>query len=251
MFDDFFSLDGRAFIPFGTSHVVMLIIYGVGLVLLIFFSTSKKRSFYPKTYNLVRWFLFFWLVTSEVSYQAWTIATGIWSLSEHIPLHLCGIASITVALALLLQNKLLGYLSFYIGFIPPLLALITPELPYDYSHFRYWKFFVHHIVISWASLFVILTSSSTLTYLSVLRSFGILLIYAAFIGFFVNPVINANYLFLRETPLANTPLDYFGTGVLYYVNLCLVALIVFSVQWAAIHFLKKRQEFAKPLRRIG
>ncbi len=37
------------------------------------------------------------------------------------------------------------------------MALITPELPYDYPHFRYWKFFIHHIVISWSSIFLVVT----------------------------------------------------------------------------------------------
>ncbi len=239
MYDAFFSVEGNTFISFHTSHLIMLFIYLIGFILLILFSTLKTRSSYGRIYTMIKWFLFILLVMSEVSYQVWSATSGIWILSEYIPLHLCGIASITAAIALLLQNKKLATLTFYIGFIPALLALITPELPYDFPHFRYWKFFLHHIAISWASLFLILTSSISLKYSSMLKSYGLLLIYAAFIGFIINPALNSNYLYLRDTPLSNTPLDYFGDGMLYYVNLCLVALAVFSLQWGIVRFFKK------------
>ncbi|WP_042220739.1 YwaF family protein [Oceanobacillus manasiensis] len=247
MYDAIFSVEGEPFVIFKISHLVMLSIYFVGFILIIYFNSLKRQPFYKRIYNIIRWSLFILLILSEISYQIWSASTGIWNLKEHIPLHLCGVASITAALTLLLQNKMLATLTFYIGLVPALIALITPDLLYNFPHFRFWKFFVHHIVISWASLFVIVTSSITLKYRSLLISYGLLLIYAAFIGFIVNPILDVNYLYLRNTPISNTPLNYFGDGVLYYVNLCLVALTVFSIQWAIVRYFQNRKDSAEPL----
>ncbi|GAB3062891.1 YwaF family protein [Virgibacillus ainsalahensis] len=222
----FTSLDGVPFEAFGTNHVIMLIIYITGIILLL--TTYKKIISNQLMYNAVRWILFGLLVLSEVSYQTWTAVNGIWSLAEHTPMHLCGIAGITGAIALVTHNKKLIIITFFIGFIPAFLALVTPELPYDFPHFRFWKFFVHHIAISWTGIFLVVTSNVKITFKSMLESYGYLIMYAAIIGFIINPWLDANYLYLSATPEASTPLDLLGSGIGYYINLCLLGLIVFT-----------------------
>ncbi|QGS67861.1 hypothetical protein CV093_01195 [Oceanobacillus sp. 143] len=113
-------------------------IYAIGLIL--FFFMRKQDGMDSRAYNIIRWSLFSVLVLSEVSYQIWTATNGIWSLSEYIPLHLCGIASIIGAIALASLNQRLIVISFFIGFIPAFLAIITPELPYDFPQFRFLQF---------------------------------------------------------------------------------------------------------------
>lgn len=229
MSDWFNEQHGEPFIAFGASHVAALVIYFAGLILLFF--TYKKFKNNTALYNILRWSLFTILVLSEISYQTYTITNGIWSLQEHIPLHLCGIASITGAIALVTHNKTLINLTFFIGLIPAFAALVTPELPYDFAHFRFWKFFFHHAAISWVSVFLILTSSVKITFKSTMQAYGLLLIYAAIIGFLVNPWLGSNYLYLSATPTASTPLDLLGDGIWYYVNLCLLGIVVFLGQF--------------------
>ncbi|WP_373894731.1 YwaF family protein [Virgibacillus natechei] len=221
----FNDLHGEPFIAFGSNHITILIIYFVGLITLLL--TYKRILANPSTYNFIRWTLFVLLILSELSYQVWTAANGIWNLRDHMPLHLCGIAGITGAIALVTYNKKLITITFFIGLIPAFLALVTPELPYDIPHFRFWKFFIHHMTISWVGIFLVVTSSVKITFKSTLEAYVYLLIYAAMIGFFINPVLNSNYLYLSHTPSANTPLDLLGSGAWYYINLCLLALVVF------------------------
>ncbi|UJL46604.1 TIGR02206 family membrane protein [Virgibacillus sp. NKC19-16] len=221
----FSDIHGEPFIAFGSSHITVLIIYFVGLITLLL--TYKRILTNPSTYNFIRWTLFVLLILSELSYQVWTAANGIWNLRDHMPLHLCGIAGITGAIALVTHNKKLITITFFIGFVPAFLALMTPELPYDYPHFRFWKFFIHHMAISWVSIFLVLTNAVKITFKSTMQAYGYLLLYAAIIGYFINPVLDSNYLYLSHTPSANTPLDLLGSGVWYYINLCLLALVVF------------------------
>ncbi|WP_200411702.1 YwaF family protein [Virgibacillus salexigens] len=221
------------FNQFGISHVIILVIYIVAFVLIIALSHHQHtQKFFVQ---LTHWLLFTILILSEISYQWWTLTTGIWNLQEHIPLHLCGIASITGAIALATKSQKLSYITFYIGFIPALLALITPELPYDFPHFRYWKFFIHHMAISLTSIFLLLFIVQSITFRSVLETYGYLLAYAIFIGFIINPLFQSNYLYLSSTPTAKTPLDLLGDGWLYYLSLCILAFLVFVVCYMVIY----------------
>ncbi|AQQ51881.1 YwaF family protein [Planococcus lenghuensis] len=226
------------FIPFSASHLTVLAVAGAGIVFLFLLKNRLKNE--PHKFQWLRWTLLILLVVSEISYQSWTAAVGIWSFSGHVPLHLCGIASVIAILALLTWSRPLVQAAFYFGVIPAFLALITPELPYGYEHYRFWKFFVHHTAIPWACLFLALSKPSFITFRSVFAVFAFLLVYAAIIGFFINPRFEANYLYLSQLPTAATPLRFFGSGIWYYINLSAAALVLFLGQYGVWRlFIKK------------
>ncbi|TFJ92397.1 TIGR02206 family membrane protein [Lentibacillus salicampi] len=229
MAEIFLEKNGEPFAAFGISHGTVLFFYFLGAVSLLLF--SKKILNKASAYNIIRWSLFSLLVLSEISYQTYTALNGIWSMGEHMFFHLCGVAGVTGAIALVNHHKQLIQITFFIGLIPSLLALVTPELPYDFPHYRYLKFFIHHMTISWTSIFLVVSHPVTISFHAVLKTYMYLLIYAAIIGFLVNPLLGSNYLYLSQTPTANTPLDLLGSGVWYYVNLCVLAFVVFLVQY--------------------
>ncbi|KGX84748.1 YwaF family protein [Pontibacillus marinus] len=218
----------QPFEAFSTSHITVLIFFGIGFLYLIL--NYKRLQRQSTLYQITRWGLFSILIISEITYQAWTITNSVWSFSEHVPLHLCGIASIIAMLALWNRNKKLIKINFFIGIIPAFLALITPELVNDYPHYRFWKFFMHHMSITWTSLFLVITSSVVIQFRSALKTFGILNLYAVIV-FFINRQIGSNYLYLSHTPTASTPLDLLGDGVWYYIHLEILAFCVFLFLW--------------------
>lgn len=214
---------------FSTSHLIVLAIAALGIILLI----SRKKRILEKSrfFQILRWVLFGLLVVSEGSYQYWAISNGLWNFAEYVPLHLCGVASVTAMIGLLTMQRNWIQISFYIGIVPAFLALVTPDLPYDYQHFRFWKFFVHHSVITWACLFLALAKPETITLRSALKVFFLLVAYALITGFLTNPLTGANYLYLSQLPDAVTPLRFFGDGIWYYLNLGITALILFLLQF--------------------
>ncbi|MBP1970002.1 putative integral membrane protein (TIGR02206 family) [Virgibacillus natechei] len=221
----FLNLEGEPFTWFGTSHIAMLFIYVIGLIILLL--TYKKIKANRSLYNSTRWTLFGLLVLSEASYHIWASINGIWTAEYYIPLHLCSMAGITATIALVTHNKKLIIFTFFIGLIPAVMALLTPELHYEFPHFRFLMFFIQHMVISWVSIFLVITRSVAITFKSTMEAYGYLLLYAAITGLIINPVLNSNYLFLSHTPTASTPLDFLGSGIWYYINLCLLALAMF------------------------
>jgi hypothetical integral membrane protein (TIGR02206 family) len=215
---------------FGIHHLGMIFIFIVGILFLVIYSNKIKENHLLVT--VIRWVLFGILVTSELSYQTWGYVNGFWNSSEFLPFQLCSIAGILTILALLTKNKKLIQMVLFIGIFPSFLAVVTPELFHGFPHFRFWQFFIHHIALSWASIFLVTTNPIQLSFKKTLESYLYLLCYAALIGFVVNPLFKANFLFLSRPPSANTPLNLLGTGGWYYLNLCLVGLLVFIT----IHF---------------
>ncbi|MFK8793187.1 YwaF family protein [Planococcus plakortidis] len=223
---------------FSVSHLAVLGIAFLGFLCLVLLKDNLSTK--DALFQQLRWLLFAALLISEVSYQYWAISHDYWSFNRYMPLHLCGVASITAMLGLVTLHPFWIRVSFFIGIVPAALALVTPDMPYDYQHYRFWKFFVHHTAIAWACLFLALAKPSALTWRSVFSVYGLLLLYAACIGFGVNPQMGSNYLYLSQRPSTVSPLDFFGEGIRYYVNLCLAALALFAVQYGIFRALFKK-----------
>lgn len=242
MKDWFLTLGGEPFTHFGISHIIMLMLYGACVILLYKF--CSEISNHATIFQTIRWLLFSLLIGSEIIYQLWTATHGIWV--KNLPLHLCGVASLIGAIALLTLHKKLMAISFFIGLIPAFLSLLTPDLPYDFPNFRYFKFFIHHIAISLTSIFFAITSDSdTISTKSMLETYGYLVVYALFVGFIINPALESNYLYLADTPTVSSPLDWFGDGILYRLNLGVVTFFVFYIQLQAFRFAKKKHQLKK------
>ncbi|MGR9048431.1 YwaF family protein [Halobacillus faecis] len=226
----------QTFTTFGSSHTWMLFIYlVVSLGILGMHRTLRNSSV---LHNMVRFILLFLLILSEISYQTWTIMHGLWMEGSHLPLHLCGVASLLGVVALLTYNPKLIKITFFIGIMPAAIALITPDIPHGYEHFRFWKFFVHHMAISWTSLFLVVSTKVLIRGKDMLETFFYLIIYSVFIYIF-NVFFQTNYLYLNGPPIAGTPLDWMGEGVMYYISLVLTAFFVFSLMYFLYKLIKK------------
>ncbi|WP_181347741.1 TIGR02206 family membrane protein [Thalassobacillus sp. CUG 92003] len=225
------------FTAFSTDHVIMLGICVAGLLLLVLNARIIRES--DTVYTLLRWSLLGVLIISEVSYQTWAAVNGVWNVGAHLPLHLCGIASLFGMAALITRHYKLIQLTLFIGIIPSFMALLTPEIPYNYEHFRYWKFFIHHMAIPWTSVFLLVTSSVKVSWKNALEAYGYLVAYSILVSLY-NVYFGSNYLYLAETPLADTPLDLLGGGVLYYLNLGILALLSFFLTYGLYHMVLKK-----------
>lgn len=223
---------------FSFDHMLVLGIALLGFISL--FLAKGWLSLHIRLFQWLRWLLFAALLLSEVSYQYWAISHDVWKFNEQMPLHLCGIASLTAMIGLLTLRPFWVQVAFLIGVVPVALALVTPELPYDYHHYRFWKFSIHHVAIFWTSILLALIYPTVITLRSVLSVYGLLLVYAAVIGFVVNPMTDSNFLYLAGRPSTASPLDFFGDGIWYYVNLCVVALVLFLGQYALFRVIVKK-----------
>ncbi|MFZ0476239.1 MAG: TIGR02206 family membrane protein [Halobacillus sp.] len=226
---DWFGTGSRyPFEIMGASHITMLLIFTI--VLFSIALASKWLHTHERFRQIMRYSLLVLLLLSEVSYQLWAYVNGVWSLAGHVPLHLCGISSLIGIYTLITYQPTLIKVNFFIGILPALIALITPDVPFDFHHYRFWKFFLHHMAIPWTSLFLVVTSSVRITWKDMTNSYLLLVGYALIIGF-SNPLLDANYLYLEHPPNVFTPLSLMGEGMIYYLNLAVTAFLAFAFMY--------------------
>src|SRR5690625_1249709 len=226
------------FILFSTSHIVMILLYFLVLTVLLF--NHKKITANPHFSSMFRWLLAGFLLLSEATYQIWMAVNGMWRIEYSLPLHICSLSGILAVIALVSRNKNVIIITFFLGFIPAALTIITPELGFDYPHYRYWQFFLHHIVLSCVSLYLVLASKVNITFKTTLAAFGTLLLYALVIGALINPMLDGNYLFLSASPANDTIINFLGSGIVYIVNLVMVGFLVFIISFIMFKLIARR-----------
>jgi len=234
----FGSIINDRFTLFSTSHTLMIILYFI--VLMVLFFHYKKVTASSRFSNILRWTLAVFLLLSETTYQIWMAVNDIWRLEYSMPLHICSLAGMLAIIALTTRNKHIIIFTYFLGFLPAGLTIITPELAFDYPHYRYWQFFLHHIVLSCSSFYLVLTSRVNITLKTALTAFGVLLFYALVVGAFINPVLGGNYLFLSASPANDTIINFLGSGIFYIVNLVIVGFFVFLLSFGVFKLAARR-----------
>ncbi|WP_162785255.1 TIGR02206 family membrane protein [Bacillus sp. P14.5] len=146
------------------------------------------------------------------------------------------------------------YFYYYIGLIPPILALITPDLIYDYPHYRFLKFFLHHMAIPLMAVYLLKTKEYTLPFNSIWKGMLMLNI-MIFPIYLLNKLLGSNYFFLNGPPEGETALSLFGSGLRYYINLELAALVIFFTSFllykAAVYVSSARRPLNQMLKKAG
>ncbi|MFC5404014.1 TIGR02206 family membrane protein [Cohnella soli] len=164
------------------------------------------------------------LVGSELSLQVWYGITSQWGIYS-LPFQLCSIMIWLSAALLLTGNRKLFEVTFFLGIMGALQALLTPNLDATYPEFRYFHFFIAHGAIIGASLFLAATERYRPTVSSVFRALGwlqVLAIPAAIADW----LTGYNFMFLARKPDTPSLLDLLAPWPWYLLELEVVALVL-------------------------
>ncbi|WP_088105504.1 TIGR02206 family membrane protein [Halalkalibacter urbisdiaboli] len=185
---------------------------------------SHRDKSYMKTY--VRWGLMFLLLGSEISILFWAILTGTWDLRTHLPLQLCTISLFLCVWMLLTKHRTTFEIVYFFGIGGATQALVTPELFYSFPHFRFFHFFIAHLAIILAILYMVWVERFIVTIKSLIKSFVVLNVIALYV-FIMNQLLGTNYMFLARKPTTPTIVDYLGPYPWYILSLEAVVLIIY------------------------
>lgn len=211
------------FILFSLSHWVMIVILAVTSFIIYYY-----RSYFRKHDQLVRIILFASLFLLEAMYHYWLYKNARWDISFTLPLQLCSISLNLCLILLLFRTKVIFEIVFFIGISGATMAIMTPELFIGFPHFRYFQFFITHILIVVTCLYFVFVHNYYPNWKALWKSFLFLNI-CAVIAFFTNKAIDGNYMFLANKPTNGSLLDFFGPYPYYIFSLELVALVLFSL----------------------
>ncbi|MFT4415104.1 TIGR02206 family membrane protein [Fredinandcohnia humi] len=216
------------------SHVVML-----GLLLLSAILLFMFRGKFSKRKDIIRYTFAFFLLASELSLYLWYVYTGVWDPIDSLPFQLCSISLFLSIIMLLTKNKILFEITYFLGIGGAIQAMLTPELAYDFPHYRYFHFFLAHIAIILASLYMLWYEMCRPTLKSVWKAFVALNVIAVIV-YFVNKLTGGNYMFLAHKPYNPSLIDFLGPYPWYILSLEVVALIIFFLLY--LPFLVERKE---------
>lgn len=220
-----FSVTGmQGFQLFSAEHLITL-----GIFLAACFSLVLFRKKLKPHQKILRWTIFWTLPVCEASAQLWLILTDQWYVGN-LPLHLCSISSFLAMYLFLRKSEKGFYVLYFIGTLPPVLAMVTPEMPYVFPHFHYIEYFLHHSAIPIAALYFILFEGYRVPRKAILFTYLTMNILAVPI-FFLNILLGTNFFYLASPTESKTILSFFGTGIRYYLNLEMAALLVFCITY--------------------
>ncbi|RED61760.1 TIGR02206 family membrane protein [Cohnella lupini] len=208
-----------AFEAFSLAHGLGVAIAAAILLGIVVFRGKLREK---RTNRVARYALVAILVGCELSLQAWYGLTDNWGL-QSLPFQLCSIMMWLSALLLLTRNRHLYEMTFFLGIMGALQALITPNLDASYPEFRYFHFFIAHGAIIGSSVFLTVIEGYRPTLGSVFRAIGwlhVLAIPAAI----ANSLSGSNFMFLARKPDTASMLDLLAPWPWYLLQLELVAL---------------------------
>jgi hypothetical integral membrane protein (TIGR02206 family) len=210
-----------AFEPFSIAHDMGL---ALAAAFVIAISAFRKKLREPGINRLVRYGLAALLVSCELSLQVWYVVTDNWGWNS-LPFQLCSIMMWLSAALLLTRNRRLYEITFFLGIMGALQALLTPNLDATFPEFRYFHFFIAHSAIVGASVFLTVVEGYRPKVSSVFRAIGwlhVLAIPAAI----ANQMTGSNFMFLARKPDTASMLDLLAPWPWYLLQLELVALIL-------------------------
>lgn len=164
--------------------------------------TGKRLS--PDNRNRLAAILAVILLARWVLYHPYIMSQGKWNVRSNLPLHMCGLSALLSGVVLLWRNQLAYELLYYWGIPGAFHSLLTPEFTSGRNGLLFYEYFLSHGGILAAALYLTLVLGMRPRRGSwwrvVLWTQPVLLIIGA-----VNWVLNANYMYLCEKPLANNP----------------------------------------------
>lgn len=181
----------QTFRLFSVQHIVAFLVFlSICFVLVYFWRNLKPHQ------SKIKWTLCIILVACEISHQVWVVTTNQWGV-EDLPIQLCSISTFMAIYLFIKPNEKLFHLLYFIGLVPPILSMVTPEMVYQFPHYRFLKYFLHHSAIPWAVLYFIFYEGYRVPKKAIIRSFIAVNIIAAPI-FFINMFLGTNFFYLAN-----------------------------------------------------
>lgn len=194
---------------FTLAHLLPILV-AVGVIVLTYI--FRKKLINCKKESLIRYFLAFALIFSEMSYYWRLIAIP--SLGpnpvDHLPITVCGWVAVFGSYLLIGKSQTLFDLCYFWAMSGSIFALITPTV-ISYTgptRFRYYQFWAEHLLCYIAIFYMIFVHKMRPNKKSFIKAY-IGLIGLAGIAYYANQLIGpgANYLFMAKPEDTPSVLD--------------------------------------------
>ncbi|HEX2747895.1 MAG TPA: TIGR02206 family membrane protein [Verrucomicrobiales bacterium] len=228
-------MDSRDFVLFGASHWVAMGATALAAAGLILAHRSPRLSPRLKRFMdlTLAWTLILAVAADPVltwiryhgdgAEKAWTLI-----VDNSLPLYLCDVVSIVLAIALITRRQRLAETGYLWGMGGTLQGLITPTLYFDWNEPEYYAFFLQHGGVPVAAAVLVwglrLKPQPGVFLRVVLWSWVYMITVIC-----LNALMDRNYGFLNAKPAVPTIMDYMGPAPWHLVTLNLVAFTLYAL----------------------
>lgn len=224
-----------AFEMFSAAHNAGLAAAVVVFIAIIVF---RKQMRQPELNRAVRYGMAILLLCCEVSLQLSYVIEHNWRLGS-MPFQLCSLMLLVCAVLLLTNRRKLYDVVFFLGSMGALQALLTPNLDENFPHFRYFHFFIAHIGIIGAALFIAAVERYRPTFRSVLRA--LIWLHLLAIPAAITNIVSGktNFMFLAHKPETASLLDWLAPWPWYLLQLEVIAFIICLLLFTLVKLLDR------------
>lgn len=229
---------------FGTAHLLALaatVMVSVVLVLLV--RRHRSMPAIDRWLRITGWML----LAIALAWMLWDLLPTRFDLAHSLPVSLSDLARLLIPVALITRAGWAVAVVYYWGLSLNLMALLTPDLNYNFfPPLEYGMFWLAHI----AAFAVPVVLVWGLRYRPTWRGFGFAYLFTvawAVVTMGLNVLTEANYGYLNRPPEGGSLLDLMGPWPVYL----LVAAAVLAVGWALITWPWTMRRLMQDTDRIG
>lgn len=211
------------FFAYSSSHFIMLGIF-IFLITCLYVSRKWLKEGQKSKYSRIA--LASVLILCELTLNWWYVDQSIYRTKDTLPLELCSISLYLCIFMLLFNNRFIFQIAYFIGIGGAIQALLTPVLFYGAPHFRFYQFFIAHMGIILAVLYMAWVEG----YRPTLKSVGLTMVFLNILLVIVLPInwlTGGNYMFLAHKPETASLLDFLGPYPWYLLSMEAFALFFF------------------------
>jgi hypothetical integral membrane protein (TIGR02206 family) len=214
------------FETYGPSHLTVLAIFIVGVVLIVLVGRRLRES---RAEQAVRRTFAVAILSITVPLQILQFTPDEWNLQTSLPFQLCDLAWMFAVYALWTRNRLASTITYLWGITLTTQGMLTPDLASDFPEPRFLMFWGMHLLIVWASFFLVLGLRILPTWHTYRQTVAITLAWAVS-AYVFNVIAGTNYGYLNRLPKSSSLLDYLGPWPLFVV----LEIAIVAVVWALL-----------------
>lgn len=216
------------FEAYGASHLTVLAIFVVGVLVAI---VGGRRLLGAPAEQRVRRAFAVVLLCVTIPLQILQLTPDEWNLQTSLPFQLCDLAWMFAAHALWTRNRLTAAITYLWGITLTTQGMLTPDLASEFPEPRFLMFWGMHVLIVWASFFLVVGLLILPTWRTYRQTVAATLAWAAG-AYIFNLVAGTNYGYLNRLPKNASLLDYLGPWPLYvFLEIAIVAAVWALLTW--------------------
>lgn len=227
----FFSTEANPKLQlFTLPHLIPIILIIISIILI-----ARNKEFFRnwKYEKHFRYTLAISLFLCDMSILIWRLSTHTFSIKYSLPLHLCTFSIYASIFMLLKINKKVFDYIFYFAMAGALMALLSPDLRFSYTQFRYYEFMIAHGLILVSIMYMLFVYDFIPRFDAVIKSFLVVQVLGILLIPF-NTLTGGTYMMIvNKTP--NAVLDKFGPWPYYVIGLEILLILLFLISYLIIY----------------